>query len=377
MSDYYDVIVIGVGGMGSAAAYHLADRGIDTLALERYDIPHGMGSSHGVTRIIRRAPSEDPAYLPLVERAYENWRELESETGRDLLHITGGIDAGPADSTVFTGSRQSCEEHDIDHEILTGDEVNERFPGYGIPEDHRAVYQPESGFLVPEQGIIAHVEAARAAGAEIRAREPVEDFTTQSDGDIRVSTSRETYEADKLVITAGAWTSEFLPEFGAYAVPVRQALAWFGTSDPDLFAPDNFPVFVHGTEEDHFYGFPEHDVPGFKLGKFNHFGNAVDPDEMDRTPNQDDEDLLRSYAEDTFPEGAGPTMQLATCLFTNTPDNHFIVDTLPDRSDITVGAGFSGHGFKYASAIGEILASLAISGETDLDIGLFGADRFD
>ncbi|MFC4447859.1 N-methyl-L-tryptophan oxidase [Halorussus aquaticus] len=373
----YDAIVLGVGGMGSAATYHLARRGLDVLGLERYDVPHDMGSSHGVTRIIRKPQYEHPAYVPLVRRAYDQWRDLEERTGRDLLYVTGGIDAGPPDSRVFSGSLRSCEEHDIDHEVLSASEVNERFPGYDLPDDHRAVYQPDGGFVVPEQCITAHVEAAQDEGAEIRAREAVAGFSPLSDGGVRVTTPKDTYEADRLVVTAGAWARKFLPELADVTVPERQVLAWLRPTAPAKFDAENFPVFVHATEDGHYYGFPRHDVPGFKFGKFNHFGETVDPDEMDREPRPEDEQLLRAYAERCFPDGAGPTMRLATCMFTNTPDEHFILDTLPDRPQITVGAGFSGHGFKFASAIGDVLADLAVDGETDRDIGRFRLDRFD
>ena len=377
MTDRYDAVVVGVGGMGSATTYHLASRGLDVLGLERYDVPHDMGSSHGVTRIIRKAQYEDPAYVPLVRRAYDLWRDLEERTGRNLLHVTGGIDAGPPDSGVFAGSLRSCEEHDIDHEVLSASEVNERFPSYDLPEDHRAVYQPDGGFLVPEQCIVAHVEAAQAAGAEVRAREPVADFTALSDGGVRVTTRKDTYEADRLVVTAGAWAPKLVSELADVAVPERQVLAWLQPTAPERFDADNFPVFVHATEDGHYYGFPRYDVPGFKFGKFNHLGETVDPDGMDREPRPEDERLLRAYAERYFPDGAGPTMRLATCTFTNTPDEHFVLDTLPDRPQITVGAGFSGHGFKFASAIGEVLADLAVDGETDHDVDLFGLDRFE
>lgn len=376
MSDRYDVIVVGIGGMGSAATYHLATRGVDTLGLERFDIPHDQGSSHGITRIIRKGQYEDPEYVPLATRSYDLWRELEAISGRELLHITGGVDAGPPDGDIFQNSRESCQQHDIDHEILTGEEVNDRFPGYNLPTSHRAVYQPESGFLIPEQSIIAHVEAAQKAGAEIRAREPVTDVSTQRGNGVQVTTDRTTYLADDVVVTAGAWADEFLPGFTDELVPVRQVLAWLQPSDPELFDPSNFPVFIHETETDHYYGFPRFDVPGFKFARFNHFDEAVDPDTMQREPNQQDEDMLRRYAQRYFPDGAGPTMRLSTCMFTNTPDEHFILDTAPGRPHVTIGAGFSGHGFKFASVIGEILADLALDGTTHHDISLFAADRF-
>lgn len=375
MSNRYDVIVVGVGGMGSAAAYHLASRGVETLGLERFDIPNDQGSSHGITRIIRKGQYEDSEYVPLAERSYELWRELEDISGRNLLHITGGVDAGPPDGDIFPSSRDSCREHDIEHEVLTGKEVNERFPGYDIPADHRAVYQPESGFLVPEQCIIAHVEAAQQEGAEIHARETVTDISTIGDG-VEVITNRDTYRADEVVVTTGAWTREFLPELADMLVPVRQVLAWLQPSDPKLFDPKAFPVFIHETETEHYYGFPRFDVPGFKFARFNHFEEAVDPDKMERDPNERDEEMLRSYARRYFPKGAGPTMRLSTCLFTNTPDEHFILDSAPDRPRVTVGAGFSGHGFKFASVVGEILADIALEEDTEHDIDLFAANRF-
>jgi sarcosine oxidase len=377
MSDRHDVIVVGVGGVGSAATFHLADRGLDVLGLERYDVPHEMGSSHGGTRIIRKPQYEDPAYVPLVRRAYDLWRDLEARTGRDLLYTTGGIDAGPTDSRVFEGALRSCEAHGIDHEVLSASEVNERFPGYDLPEAHRAVYQPDGGFLVPEQCVVAHVEAAQAAGAVVRAREPVVDFAPLSGEGVRVTTRKGTYEADALVVTAGAWAGKLLPGLADLAVPERQVLAWLQPTVPERFDPAEFPVFVHADDDGHYYGFPRHDVPGFKFGKFNHLGETVDPDEMDREPRPADEAVLRAYARRHFPDGAGPTMRLATCMFTNTPDEHFVLDTHPEHPQVAIGAGFSGHGFKFASVLGEVLADLAVDGGTRHDVDLFRLDRFD
>jgi sarcosine oxidase len=375
MTERYDAIVVGVGGMGSAATYHLAKRGLDVLGLERFDIPHTRGSSHGITRIIRKPQFEHPAYVPLVGRAYELWDALEERSGRELLHVTGGLDIGPPESHVFSGSVRSCEAHNIDHEILSAAEVRDRFPGYELPESHRAVYQSDGGFLVPEQCIIAHVEAAQQEGADVRAREPVSDFTQLADGGMGVSTQTDTYETDELVITAGAWARELLPELTDLAVPERQVLAWLQSTDPPLFEQENFPVFVHEADDGSYYGFPRYDVPGFKFGKFNHLEETAAPEEMEE-PGAEDEQLLRAYAERYFPAGAGPTMRLSTCMFTNTPDEHFILDTLPDRPQITVGAGFSGHGFKFASVIGEILADLAVGERPEHDIELFGLSRF-
>ncbi len=375
--DRYDVVVIGVGGMGSATSYHLARRGLDVLGLERYDIPHTMGSSHGITRIIRRAYYEHPSYIPLVERAYDLWDDLAAETGREVIHRTGSIDAGPEGNVVFEGSRRSCEQHDIPHEVLTSEEVTERFPGYQLPAEHMAVYQPDGGFVVPEQAIVGHVEAAQAAGADVHAREQVRDWEETPDGGVSVETDRGTYEADRLVLAAGAWNHKLADALEGLAVPERQVLGWFQPETPSTFEPENFPVWNLRVPEGRFYGLPIYDVPGMKLGKYHHRDEQVDPDDYETDPQPEDEQLLREVTENYFPGAAGPTMRLATCMFTNSPDEHFILDTLPDHPQVAVGAGFSGHGFKFASVIGEILADLAADGDTDHPIDMFRLERFD
>jgi sarcosine oxidase len=375
MDRSYDVIVLGVGGMGSAATAHLADRGVDVLGLERYDVPHGYGSSHGVTRIIRLAYYEHPEYVPLLRRAYELWRELETAHDQRLLYRTGSVDAGPVGDPLVEGSKRSCESHDIEYERLTSAELTERYPGYQLPEGYEAVFQPDGGFLVPERCIVAHVERAHRAGATIRARKRVVDWRATGDG-VRVETDAGVYEADRLVITAGAWAARFVDALDEVAVPERQVLGWFQPEKPERFEPDRFPVWNLQVPEGRYYGFPVYGVPGFKLGRYHHREEHVDPDAFEREPTQADERLLREFAERYFPAGAGPTMRLETCLFTNTPDEHFVLDTLPDLPQVTVAAGFSGHGFKFASVVGEILADLALDSETDHPIGRFSLDRF-
>lgn len=373
----YDAIVVGVGGMGSAAAYHLARRGQDVLGLERYDIPHTNGSSHGITRIIRRAYYEHASYVPLIERAYDLWDGLEEVSDRSIIHRTGSIDAGPPDDPVFEGSLRSCKEHDIPHEVLTSAELTDRFPGYRLPEGHKALYQEDGGFVVPEQAIVAHTQAAQAAGAEIHARTRVHGWTETPDGGVRVETDRGSYEASDLVLAAGAWNYKLADALDGLAVPERQVLSWFQPTSPALFQPDTFPVWNLSVPEGRFYGFPVHDVPGMKLGKYHHRDEQIDPDEWDRDPNAEDERVLREFAERYFPEGTGSTMGLATCMFTNSPDEHFIIDSLPNHPQVTVAAGFSGHGFKFASVIGEILADLTTDDETDHPIDMFRLSRFD
>lgn len=371
----YDVIVAGVGTMGSATSYHLARRGRKVLALERFGIPHAMGSYHGHTRIIRLAYYEDPSYVVLLRRAYELWREIQDVLGEQLLYITGSVDAGPEDSWVFRGSWESCRLHDLPHEVLTGAELNRRYPGYRLPRDHLALLQPEGGFLAPERCIVSHVMAAQAHGAEVHAHEKVLEWQPLQDG-VRVRTERGSYEAEKLVITAGAWDAELLDVLDGLAVPERQVLAWLQPTRPEHFRPQNFPVFNVLVEEGRFYGFPVFGVPGFKFGKYHHLQETVDPDTLDREARREDEELLRSFAERYFPEGCGPTMSLATCMFTNTPDNHFIIDLHPEYPQVVVASPCSGHGFKFASVVGEILADLAESGTTRHDISLFRLERF-
>lgn len=373
-SKHYNVIVLGVGGMGSAVCYQLAKRGKRVLGIEQYDIPHDLGSSHGYTRIIRLAYYEHPSYVMLLKRAYELWDEIERRTGEKLLHKTGSIDAGPAESWVFKGSLQSCVEHDLPHEVLTGAEMTARFPGYRLPFDILGLYQPDGGFLVPERATVAFTEAAHALGAEIHGREKVLAWEPRGDG-VRVITERAEYEADHLVITAGSWNSDILPFLNGLAVPERQVLAWLQPERPQLFAPERFPVFNLLVEEGRYYGFPVFGVPGFKFGKYHHFEEAGHPSMLDPEPTWEDEEMLREFAARYFPDGAGPTMILKACMFTNSPDKHFIIDLHPDYPQVSFAAGFTGHGYKFASVIGEIMADLAERGETRHEISLFSLAR--
>lgn len=372
----YDAVVIGVGGMGSATVAHLAARGLSVLGLERYDVPHEMGSSHGESRIIRRAQGERPAYVPLVERAYELWTELDAGHDRGLFHRTGSVHAGPPGSEAFEGSRAACEEYDIEHEVLDAAALRDRFPGYEPPAEFRAVYQPDGGFLVPEECIVAHVERAHADGATVRARERVLGFDPRPDG-VRVRTDKGEYVGDDVVVTAGAWAATFLPGLADALEPQRRVMAWLQPRRPDRFTPEAFPVFTLDTEESHYYGFPVHGVPGFKFGRSPKLPQVVDPDEMSREPTVQEEELLRSFAEEYFPAGAGPTMRLRPCIVTESRDGDFVLDTHPEHDSVHVAAGFSGNGFKFCSVVGEIMADLVVEGESGFALDSFSVDRFD
>jgi sarcosine oxidase len=371
----FDTIVIGVGGMGSAACYHLARRGKRVLGLERFDIPHAHGSSHGYTRIIRLPYYEDPAYVPLLMRAYELWAEIEATAGEKLLHITGSIDAGPEDSWVFKGALQSAQQYGLAHEVLTSAEMTGRYPGYRLPAETMGLYQPQGGFLTPERCIVAHVNAALALGAEVHGRERMLDFAPTTEGGVRVTTDRGQYEADSAVFTAGAWMADLLPFLRGLAVPERQVLAWLQPTRPERFTPQNFPVFNLLVEEGRYYGFPVFAVPGFKFGKYRHFEETGYADTVKTEPTRADEDMLRQFATRYFPDGAGPTMMLASCMFTNSPDEHFIIDHHPEWPQVVFASPCSGHGFKFASVVGEIVADLATDGATRHLIDLFRLAR--
>lgn len=376
MSHAYDVIVVGVGGMGSAALWQLARRGKRVLGLEQFDIPHSSGSSHGVNRIIRLAYYEDPRYVPLLIRAYELWHELEAAAGEKLLFETGSIDASEPEGIVFAGALESCRLYDLDHDVLTSAELSRRFPGYQLPPDYLALFQPQGGFLMSERCIIQHVEEAAKHGAEIHGREEVLDWSTTGNG-IEVRTTRGTYQTERLVFTAGAWMGQLLDELAPHLQPERQVLAWLQPIEPALFTPETFPVFNLTVPEGRYYGFPVYGVPGFKIGRYHHLDEQIDPSQSLRSPDMADEQILRAFVERYTPAANGSTLALRTCIFTNSPDEHFIIDTLPGDDRIVVASPCSGHGYKFCSVIGEILADLATAGSTRHDISLFGLDRFE
>ena len=369
----YDVVVVGVGGMGSAALYHLARRRKRVLGLERFDVPNELGSSHGLTRIIRIAHFEHPSYVPLVRRAYALWRELEAETGEQLLHVTGAVDAG---GEVFEGSLRSCHAFDLAHEVLDGRELGLRYPGYRLPDDLPVVLQPDGGFLAPERCVLAHAHAAVAHGAELRTGERVLGWEETSDG-IRVRTERGTVEAERLVLTAGAWSQDIARLPPGVAGARRQSMVWFAPHRPELFTPERFPVFNAVLDEEHVYGFPIFGPPGFKIGRYDHAAPLVaDPDHVSREIEPGDEGALRPLVERHFPDGAGPALDIRICPFDPSPDEDFIVDLHAESERAVVAAGFSGRGFKFCSVVGEVLADLALAGETRHDIERLRLSRF-
>jgi sarcosine oxidase len=373
----YEAIVVGVGGMGSAAVYHLAQRGVRVLGLEQYDIPHDQGSSHGLSRIIRLAYFEHPSYVPLLHRAYELWWALEREAQERLLTITGSLDIGPVESPVFSGALQAAQEHALRHEVLDAAALHRRFPGYSLPAPLLGLYQPQGGLLDPERCIVAHVNGALQHGATVHGREAVQRWERQGTH-LMVHTTRATYRTQRVILTAGAWMSQLTATAHGRFQAERQVMIWMQPREPAWFRLDAFPVFNMAVEEGTFYGFPIYRNPGFKCARWHHLEQVVhDPGTMDRGCHSADEVILRAFAQRYFPTGAGPTLSMRTCLFTNSPDTHFVIDVHPADSAVCIAGGFSGHGFKFCSVVGEILADLAQEGHTRHDIALFRATRFD
>lgn len=293
-----------------------------------------------------------------------------------LIYTTGGIDAGPEGSGLFEGSLASCLEHGLRHEVLSGGDVNRRFPGYRLPDGHLCLFQPDAGFVLPERAIVTHVVAAQALGADIRAHEPVLGWDRLPGGGVRVRTSRRDYEAGRLVLSPGAWIGDLAPALRTVAVPERQVLGWFQPRHSDWFGPDAFPVGNLAFDDGRYYLLPVWGVPGLKVGFYHHLGETGHPDVLSREATAEDEAALRRCLARYFPDADGPVMALHACLFTNTPDEHFIVDTLPDAEEVLVVSACSGHGFKFAPVVGEIVADLVTAGRSRFDLSMFRLDRF-
>lgn len=373
----FDVIVAGVGAMGAQTCWHLARRSQRVLGLDRYDIPNAMGSSHGVNRIIRLAYFEHPLYVPILRRAYALWRETGDLAGEQLLYITGSLDIGAAGAPVVEGSLASCRQHDLPHELLSASEINRRFPGYRLPDTFVGVHQPDGGFVASERAVVTAANLAMDAGATLRAREAILGFEPLASGNgVRVVTERGTYEAGRLVLSTGAWIGEHIPALKTISVPERQTLGWFRPKRPEHFRFGAFPVSNLKSDLGHFYQFPVWSVPGFKIGLYHHLGEKGPADQLSREPNAADEAALRSGLAAFFPDADGDVLTLRTCLFTNTPDEHFILDRLPDTPAVIVASPCSGHGFKFSSAIGEILADMAMDRAPAFDLSPFSLSRF-
>ena len=371
----HDVIVVGLGAMGSAALFHLARRNVRAIGLERFEPGHERGSSHGRTRIIRHGYFEHPSYVPLVRRAATMWRELEAESGQPLMTITGIAEIGRPDSTLVTGTLAAAREHGLPYEVLTAHELMRRYPAFRLPHDNVAVIQPDGGFVEAEAGIRAHLRLAAAAGADLRTGERV--VAIEQHGErVQVRTERKTYDAGAVIVAAGPWTASLLPRLPMPLNVTRQVLLWVRPSQPELFRTGWFPIFMIESEHGIHYGFPLHDDGLLKIAKHHHVEEIVDPETYDRTVSAADEAIVTGPLFRLLPAAQGPVMAAKTCLYTMAPDEDFVIDRLPGSERIVVASPCSGHGFKFAPAIGLALADLALTGRTAIDISRFRLSRF-
>jgi sarcosine oxidase len=373
----YDAIVLGLGGMGSASLAHLAARGQRVLGLEQFSPTHAIGSSHGGSRIIRQAYFEHPDYVPLLLRAYELWAELEQRTGRRLFQKCGGLFAGHPAAEVVQGSIASARTYGLPHESLTAPEIRQRFPAMRPLDDEVAVYEPNAGVLFPEECVLAHLQAAVAAGAEARFGVRVEGWSPTSAGGVRVSTSEGEIEAGRLVVTAGAWLGSAAADMALPLRVERNVMHWFEPAgNAAQVDPAHFPVYLLQRKGERvLYGFPA--LPGHGLkAAFHGSGDVTTPAQLNRQVSAEEVAEIRHALGGWLPEAVGAWRQSAACMYTLTPDEHFAIGLHPAHPQVIVAGGFSGHGFKFCSVVGEMVADFAVAGATALPAALFAPDRF-
>jgi sarcosine oxidase len=380
MSDL-DVVVVGVGSMGSQALWRLARRGARVAGFDRFQPPHTMGSHHGGSRIIRTAYYEAPEYVPLARSSFALWRELEAETGRDLLTMTGGLHVGPPESPEFAGALRSARQHGLEHEVLERAEAERRFPQHRLAEGELALVERDAGFVRPEDCIAAAIERARGLGAEVHVDAPIEAVEPRGDG-VEVRAGGRRWRARRAIVACGAWNSKLaLPSLRVPLRVERQAQAWFQAGRPEMHDPRRAPVFVRHlagaarSGVDFAYGFPSIDGETVKVGVAEDLGE-IDPDDGDRRPRPADAAAVGAFVRRAMPDLRPDPVRVAVCLQEYSPDHHFLVGPLPGEPSIVALMGFSGHGFKFASAIGEAAAGMAVDGGTDLAVGHLAVGRF-
>jgi sarcosine oxidase len=371
----FDAIVIGLGGMGSSAAFELARRGVRVVGLEQFGLGHTLGSSHGHTRIIRKAYYEHPDYVPLVCRAYDAWYALEQHSGKHLLTETPCLSLGDPSSHIVQGVQASARGHALPVETLSIDELRRRYPPFHLPEAFVGVLERSSGFLYVDECVRTFQDEARKLGAKLHDNEAVTSWQT-SGNSVTVKTSRGEYSAAKLVIAAGPWSARLLEGLSVPLTVLRQVPMWFSTSNDALFRRDVFPIFIAESQQGTFYSVPALDPTGLKVAL--HYGatDQARPEDIDREVRDADERPVRDFLRQYLPDANGPRTRGSICLYTLTPDRHFVIDRHPEYASVVLAGGFSGHGFKFTPVVGEILADLALNGRTEQPIGMFSARRF-
>jgi len=365
----HDAIVAGLGAHGSAAAYHLAKRGQSVLGFDRFARGHTLASFGGLSRIIRLSYYEHPSYVPLLKHAWDLWRALERDSGETLLTQTGGLYLGPPDGELVSGSLTSARTHSLEHEVLDNAELRRRYPVFDIDPDWIGVLDAQAGWLAPERSVETHLRQAERHGATLRFADPIERWELAGDG-VNVTTSAGSYRARRLVIAAGSWLPRLLPQLAPHLWVERNVLFWFEPRG-QLEAFATLPVYIVEDTDRLYYGFPYDPGNGLKMAGL-HFGDRVDPDTVDREASAADEERVRAWLRRRMPLANGERRRAQVCMYTNSPDGHFIIDR---EGPVTYASACSGHGFKFAGAVGEILAELTISGRTSIDIGFLSAAR--
>jgi sarcosine oxidase len=374
-----DAIVLGLGGVGSAAAYHLAIRQRRVLGIEQFQPAHDLGSSHGGSRIIRQAYHEHPAYVPLVRRSYELWRELERSTDEDLLTITGGLLIGPENGEVVQGALRSARIHVVPHELLRPADIRRRFPLFHVEEGEAALFEGTAGFLRPERAVRAHLEQAARAGADLHFGEVVMQWSATRDGRVNVTTDRASYQAESLILAPGAWAPRVMRDLDLPLIVRRHLMCWFDpVVDSQLFSPAQFPIYLwQSSSGTILYGFPAIDGPhGGAKAAIHTGGEIVSPDTLNRELLPIDEVQIREQLCRLLPALNGPLLHSSACMYTLTRDEHFLLGPHPQWPQVNIACGFSGHGFKFCSVMGEILADLATNGTTRHSIEFLSLSRF-
>ena len=362
--------------MGSATCYELARRGQRVLGLERFDIGHSMGSSHGETRMLRLGYFEGQSYVPMVLRAHQLWRDIGKKIDDELLTITGTLDVIEPGLDIVVRGEAACKAYDLPYEVLDAKRIMSRYPAFRLPPKYRGLFQPDGGYVKSEKAILTYTALAIDAGAEIHPREQVLSFEPTPTGGVKVRTNARTYEAGRLVLSPGPWINKFVPALKAVTQPYRQVFGWFRPLQPDLFKRGNFPSFTLKIPEGHYYGFPLYGHPGLKVGGPHHGREACDPETLIRENRPSDEQGMRDCLATYLPAAMGTALQIKVCIYTMTPDEDFIIDFMPGAPQIVVASPCSGHGFKFASVMGEILADLAMDRPSPFDLSPFRMSRF-
>ena len=369
-----DVIVAGLGAMGSAAVYHLAKRGLQVLGLDRFAPPHQRGSTHGRTRIIREAYYEHPLYVPLVQRAFQLWEELEADAEEPLFVRTGGLMIGPPDGVLVSGARRSALEHELPHEELSADEIRRRFPVIQPRDEWVGLLEPRAGMLLPEECVTTHLDLAERHGALLRPGEPMLGWRTEGGG-VRVSTPTGDWEADRLVLTLGPWLPELLGDLRLPLQVERQTFHWVEPrGDRDAFGAERCPIALWEYEPDRLFATFSDIGHGVKFG-VHHEGEITDPERVRRTTSEEEDAHAAALLKTVMPDAVGRLRETRVCLYTNTPDHDFLIDRHPEHAQVIIASPCSGHGFKFASAIGEVIAELVVDGASRFDLSPFGIQR--